>query len=167
MEEKVEENEIATPDVAEASTIAAAMETAAAAKDEQVNFPGSTPSSRILYIGNLFFDVNIQQLESEFSRYGSITNSRIVHDVDGRSKGFGFVEFATAEEAQEAIRACDQKVFQGRRMSVQAHVPRERKPRGNNGPLGSPNYTPREPSNTLFIGNMSFQMSDTDLNGMY
>jgi chemotaxis protein histidine kinase CheA len=120
--------------------------------------PSPTP---ILYIGNLFFEVTVQQLEQEFSRYGRIVNTRIVSDARGLSKGFGYVEFESQEAADRAVRELDQKVFQGRRMAVQYHVRRE--PR--NRTVGGTGRTPNTPSKTLFIGNMSYQMSDRDLNG--
>jgi nucleolin len=115
--------------------------------------------SRILYVGNLFFEVTAPQLEKEFSSYGPVTNSRIVTDARGLSKGFGYVEFADQSGADEALRNLDQKVFMGRRLAVQYHIKRE--PRT----MGRPPREPAPPSKTLFIGNMSYQMSDKDLNG--
>lgn len=115
--------------------------------------------SRILYIGNLFFEVTAPQLEAEFGKYGDVTNSRVVTDNRGNSKGFAYVELATQDAADRAVRELDQKVFQGRRMAVQYHVRRE--PRNLRA-----SRDPNPPSKTLFIGNMSYQMSDRDLNGM-
>ncbi|OTA26536.1 Dolichyl-diphosphooligosaccharide--protein glycosyltransferase subunit stt3 [Hortaea werneckii EXF-2000] len=84
----------------------------------------SRSPSRILYIGNLFFEVTAPELEKEFSKLGDITNSRIVVDSRGLSTGFGYVEFATQAAADRAVRQLDQKVFQGRRMAVQYHIPK-------------------------------------------
>lgn len=120
--------------------------------------------SRILYIGNLFFEVTAQQLEQEFAPYGQITNSRVVTDNRGLSKGFAYLEFANQEAADRAVRESDQKVFQGRRMAVQYHVRREPRRFSNTGPASGQRPT-NPPSKTLFIGNMSYQMSDRDLNG--
>lgn len=117
--------------------------------------------SRILYVGNLFFEVTAPQLEAEFARYGEITNSRVVTDNRGLSKGFGYIEFGNQEAADNAVKNLDQKVFQGRRMAVQYHVRRERGGLGRERALRGENT----PSKTLFIGNMSYQMSDRDLNG--
>lgn len=119
------------------------------------------PPSRVLYAGNLFFEVTTPALEAEFARFGEIVNSRIVTDARGMSKGFGYIEFAAQADADAAIQELDQKVFQGRRMAVQYHS--ERAPRQDS--LVQPR-SPAEPSKTLFIGNMSYQMSDRDLNGM-
>lgn len=128
--------------------------------------------TKILYVGNLFFEVTAPQLEREFSRFGTITNSRVVTDHKGLSKGFGYIEFEKLEDAETAVRELDQKVFEGRRMAVQFHVKRERMDRqgqrsglGGLGRGGRERAGQAEPSKTLFIGNMSYQMSDKDLNG--
>ncbi|EMC93569.1 hypothetical protein BAUCODRAFT_37252 [Baudoinia panamericana UAMH 10762] len=123
----------------------------------------SNPPSRILYIGNLFFEVTAPQLEAEFKQFGDITNSRIVTDSRGLSKGFAYIEFSTQQAADQAVQANDQKVFQGRRMAVQYHVRRE--PRAPT--TGRPHRAVNPPSKTLFIGNMSYQMSDRDLNDLF
>lgn len=140
-----------------------------APQSDASRFPNNTSSapgqpSKILYIGNLFFDVTTRDLEQEFARYGNVVNARVVSDARGQSKGFGFIEFSTVEESEAAISSADQKNFQGRRMSVQTHVPRERSARSSMSDR-TRDYTPAPPSKTLFIGNMSFQMSDRDLNG--
>lgn len=135
-------------------------------------FPNEPGKDTVLYVGNLFFEVTAQELEAEFGRFGEVVNSRIVKDPTGSSRGFGFIELSTTEAAMNAIRGLDQKVFQGRRMLVQKHV-RKDKPKS---PGGS--YAPRDrdaprdrapasPSKTLFIGNMSYEMSDRDLNSEY
>lgn len=118
--------------------------------------------SRILYIGNILFEVNAQQLEAKFKAYGEVTNSRIVTDPRGLSRGFGYVEMATQEEADAAKQALNQADLEGRRMSVQYHMAKQRAADRSD---GRRERAPREPSKTLFIGNMSYQMSDRDLNG--
>lgn len=120
--------------------------------------------SRIVYVGNLFFEVTAQQLQAEFASHGSVINSRIVTDSRGLSKGFGYIEFAEQEAADAAVRALDQKVLQGRRMAVQYHVQRQPGAKRDGMQRGR-NQSSAEPSKTLFIGNMSYQMSDRDLNG--
>ncbi|KAI5369954.1 Putative RNA recognition motif domain, nucleotide-binding alpha-beta plait domain superfamily [Septoria linicola] len=117
--------------------------------------------TKILYVGNLFFEVNTAQLEAEFGRFGEVVNSRIVTDPKGMSKGFGYIEFADQEAADRSIRELDQKVFQGRRLAVQYHVRRESRNRDRGFKRENP------PSKTLFIGNMSYQMSDRDLNDLF
>jgi nucleolin len=121
------------------------------------------PPTKILYVGNLFFEVTAPQLEAEFAKYGEVTNSRVVTDNRGLSKGFAYLEFANQESANDALNALDQKVFQGRRLSVQYH--RRRTPAGRERENRANNTSSAPPSKTLFIGNMSYQMSDKDLNG--
>lgn len=73
---------------------------------------------------------------------------------------FGYIEFENTDDAVKALQAMNQSVFHGRRMAVQFH--RKREPIN----LTRPRY-PAEPSKTLFIGNMSFEMSDKDLNDLF
>lgn len=149
------------------SVAEAAQNTVASAAGQTTGFERSGPErppvqlSRILYIGNLFFEVTAPQLEAEFARFGEIKNSRVVTDNRGLSKGFGYIEMGTQEAATAALETLNQRVFQGRRMSVQYHVKKERS--AENMRLRK---TGTSPSKTLFIGNMSYQMSDRDLNGM-
>ena len=63
-----------------------------------------------LYVGNLSFDMLDEDLEQAFAEYGEIVSVVIVKDRDsGRSRGFGFVEFADEESAQKAKQALDGK----------------------------------------------------------
>nr|POF13014.1 nuclear localization sequence-binding protein [Quercus suber] len=157
---------------AASSTVAAASSAASATfEPASKHWPGPqdgvTPGTkgRIIYIGNLYFEVNVQELTNTFSALGNITNARIVTDLRGMSKGFGFVEFADQESADRAVAELDQKLLHGRRMAIQYHVQRERRSPTHVGPYGQ---EPRNPaSKTLFIGNMSYQMSDRDLNELF
>ena len=81
-----------------------------------------------LYVGNLSFDVNDQELEQAFSEYGEIVSATVVMDrYTDRSKGFGFVEFAQEEDAQKAKEAMDGKDLKGRTIKVdEAREPRSR-----------------------------------------
>ena len=141
--------------------------------DTRAPRPAAAPS-KILYVGNLFFEVTAPQLTNEFSQFGSIANSRVVTDSRGMSKGFAYIEFSSQQEADAAVAALNQKVFFGRRMSVQYHQPRDgsrasgrefQTMGGRSDSSGQPREI-KEPTKTLFIGNMSYQMSDKDLNGM-
>ena len=76
---------------------------------------------------------------------------------------FAYVEFKNISDAQAAIDNLDMQVFEGRNLVVQFHKPRyQAKTRSPNG-----NGEPNPPSDTLFIGNMSFEMSDKDLNDLF
>jgi len=72
---------------------------------------------------------------------------------------FGYVEFENLDDATAAIEGLNQHLFRGRRMAVQYHKKRESN-------LTQPRE-PNTPSKTLFIGNMSFEMSDKDLNDLF
>lgn len=72
-----------------------------------------------LYVGNLSFQMQESQLEDLFAQYGSVKSVRIITDRDtGRSRGFGFVEMSTVDEAQEAISNLDGKEAEGRNLRV-------------------------------------------------
>lgn len=74
---------------------------------------------------------------------------------------FGYVDFLEVTEAQAALSALDRQVFEGRRLSVQFSVPRA------TGLRRSTTAPKAPPSRTLFIGNMSFELSDQDLNDLF
>ena len=76
---------------------------------------------------------------------------------------FGYVEYGNTDDAQAAIDNLDMQVFEGRNLVVQFHRPRPNAPsRGAGG-----EFAQNPPSKTLFIGNMSFEMSDKDLNDLF
>ncbi len=78
-----------------------------------------------LFVGNLPFTTGSADLEQLFSRYGSVSRAQVINDRDtGRSRGFGFVEMDSADEAQAAIEALDGSDFSGRQIKV--NVARER-----------------------------------------
>jgi nucleolin len=73
---------------------------------------------------------------------------------------FGYVEYENVDDAVRAVESSNQQVFQGRRLAVQFHRPRQAI---NSRTQGGAN----PPSKTLFIGNMSFEMSDKDLSDLF
>ena len=77
---------------------------------------------------------------------------------------FGYVDFDTPEAAEKAIYMFNLKTFEGRRLTVQASLPRTRKPAGAKEPSQT---EPSQPSKTLFIGNMAFDMTDKELNDLF
>lgn len=77
-----------------------------------------------LYVGNLPFSVNDQALSDAFAKFGTVDSVKIITDRDtGRSKGFGFVEMSTDEEAQEAIDKLNGQNFEGRPLTVNEAKP--------------------------------------------
>jgi RNA recognition motif-containing protein len=83
-----------------------------------------------LYVGNLSYDVDNASLETMFAAFGSVKSAEVIQDSDtGRSKGFGFVEMADDNSAQEAIRGLNDTEQGGRALTVNEAKPRE--PRSN------------------------------------
>jgi RNA recognition motif-containing protein len=83
--------------------------------------------SNNLYVGNLTFDTSTADLESLFATHGEVSKAQVVTDRDsGRSRGFGFVEMATAEAAQAAIDALDGHNVDGRPLTVNVAKQRSR-----------------------------------------
>jgi RNA recognition motif-containing protein len=87
-----------------------------------------------LYVGNLSFDTSDQDLEDAFGEFGTVESTNIITDRDtGRSRGFGFVEMSSAEEAQTAISELDGKELDGRNLKVNEAKPRENRGGGGGG----------------------------------
>ncbi len=87
-----------------------------------------------LYVGNLSFDVTNASLEEMFAQFGTVKSAEVIHDRDtGRSKGFGFVEMADDNAAQEAIRGLNETQQGGRSLTVNEARPREERTGGYGG----------------------------------
>jgi len=79
-----------------------------------------------LFIGNLPYSVTDDQLKDIFSKAGSVVSARVITDkFSGRSKGFGFVEMETEEEAQKAISTLEGFSVDGRNIRVSEAKPKE------------------------------------------
>jgi RNA recognition motif-containing protein len=79
-----------------------------------------------LYVGNLNYNAKENDLRDLFGAYGEVTSAAVIADREtGRSKGFGFVEFANAEDGKAAIAALDGKEIGGRALKVNEARPRE------------------------------------------
>ncbi len=87
-----------------------------------------------LYVGNLSFSVDSHQLEDWFAAHGTVESAQVIMDRDtGRSKGFGFVEMSSEEEAQAAISSMDGQELEGRNVKVNEARPRENRGGGGGG----------------------------------
>lgn len=87
-----------------------------------------------LYVGNLAYEVNDQQLNDMFAEYGAVQSASVITDRDtGRSKGFGFVEFSDGNAAQQAINGLNGKDMGGRALTVNEARPRAEGRRGGGG----------------------------------
>src|SRR3954465_1976881 len=90
-----------------------------------------------LYVGNLSYQVDSSALQDMFSAHGSVTSAEVISDrMSGRSKGFGFVEMGTDDEAQAAITALNGKEHGGRALTVNEAKPREERPADGGGGRG-------------------------------
>ena len=79
-----------------------------------------------LYVGNLPYSVTNEALMDLFAEFGDITSALVITDrATGRSKGFGFVEFADEEAAKAALEAMNEKEIEGRPLKVDFARPRE------------------------------------------
>ncbi|MEI6581796.1 MAG: RNA-binding protein [bacterium] len=79
-----------------------------------------------LFVGSLPWSVNDEQLAQMFAEAGSVDSARVITERDtGRSKGFGFVEMATDEEAKKAVEMLNGKEIEGRAITVNEARPRE------------------------------------------
>lgn len=79
-----------------------------------------------LYVGNLSYDVSSSDLEKLLAEYGTVESAEVISDrATGRSKGFGFVEMSTDDEAQAAIAGLNGQQHGGRALTVNEARPRE------------------------------------------
>ena len=87
-----------------------------------------------LYVGNLTYGVTDSQLEQLFAPHGTVQSAQVIMDRDtGRSKGFGFVEMGSDQEAKAAIAALNGKEVDGRALTVNEAKPREDRGGGGGG----------------------------------
>jgi RNA recognition motif-containing protein len=81
-----------------------------------------------IYVGNLSFNTEEQQLEQLFASLGDVASVRLIRDRDtGRSRGFGFVEMTDAAQGRVACTTLDQQEFEGRRLTVNEAKPQEQR----------------------------------------
>ena len=79
-----------------------------------------------LYVGNLAYSVDSSALQELFGQHGTVTSAQVLSDREtGRSKGFGFVEMGTDDEAAAAISALNGHDFNGRALTVNEARPKE------------------------------------------
>lgn len=113
-----------------------------------------------MYVGNLDYNTTDKELEDLFSKEGTVTYSKVITRMDGKSRGFGFVEMETEEQAKAAVEKLNQSEFMGRTLVVNEartqnkgnYKPREggyreggyREGRPRNGGQGDLNYKLRQ-----------------------
>ncbi|KAJ5641453.1 hypothetical protein N7490_005453 [Penicillium lividum] len=120
-------------------------------KNYEINPPNET-----VYVGNLFFDLAAEDLRAHFEQFGTVLNTTIVHDNRGISKGFGYVQFDTIEEAKRAVEKQHLKILAGRPVVLQYARS-----------AISHKTTEHEPTNTLFIGGIPYELTDRDIQDLF
>jgi cold-inducible RNA-binding protein len=87
-----------------------------------------------LYVGNLSYNTHEEDLREAFSKIGEVTSATLIVDpTNGRSKGFGFVEMASDEDAEKAIAAMNATSFMDRTITVNEAKPKTDRPRTGGG----------------------------------
>jgi len=85
-----------------------------------------------LYIGNLSYNTTQDGLRAEFAKYGKVVDAKLITDREtGRSRGFGFIEYDTEQEAQAVVASMNGASFEGRSLTV--NIAEDRPPRGGGG----------------------------------
>lgn len=84
-----------------------------------------------IYVGNLSYDITVDELREAFEQHGEVTNAKIISDRDtGRSKGFGFIEMPNKSEGEAAVSELNGAMLRGRTARVnEARARNERPPR--------------------------------------
>jgi len=87
-----------------------------------------------LYVGNLSYNTTEGSLQSYFSQFGTVAQVKVIFDREsGNSKGFGFVEMATDEDANAAIAGANGQEFEGRQLRVNVAIDKPRRDRSQDG----------------------------------
>lgn len=91
-----------------------------------------------LYVGGIPYSFNDQELESLFAESGSVVSAKVIIDRDtGRSKGFGFVEMSSTDEAEQAIKRLNGSVQEGKTITVNEAKPERDRRSGGGGGRGN------------------------------
>ena len=89
---------------------------------------------RKLFVGNLSFSVGETELRQLFEQKGGVDSATVMRDLDsGRSRGFGFVEMSSEEEAQKAIKELNEFSLEGRNLTVNEARPKQERRGGGGG----------------------------------
>ncbi len=93
-----------------------------------------------IYVSNLSFNVQDEDLREFFAPYGEVVSAKIINDREsGRSRGFGFVEMSDEAASKKAIAELDQATVEGRTIKVMEAKPKEDRPARSNNPFRSNN----------------------------
>lgn len=121
-----------------------------------------------LFVGNISWNVDEEWLTREFEEFGELTGVRIITDREsGRSKGFGYVEFADPQHAKKALETKNGAELDGRELRLDFSTPRQndggdRQQRSNDRAKTYGDST-NAPAATLFVGNISFEADENTI----
>lgn len=122
------------------------------------NGEADAEESKTLFVGQLSWNVDNDWLSSEFAGAGEVVSARVQMDrQSGRSRGFGYVEFATAAAAQSALEKFQGKEIDGRAVKLDLSTPRQPNPAARAKQFGD---VASAPSSTLFVGNISWNTTE-------
>lgn len=116
-----------------------------------------------MFIGNLSWNIDDEWLYREFEEFGEITGARVITDKEsGRSRGFGYVEFAKSESAAAALKAKKDQDIDGRPANVDFSTPRSEEAPKDRAQSRAAQFgdSSNPPSDTLFCGNLSFDVDE-------
>ena len=144
-------------------------------KKTKVNVDGEMKDATgNLFIGGLSWNVDEEWLTREFEEFGELNGVRVITDREtGKSKGFGYVEFINTSDAITALEAKNGADLDGRNIRVDFSQPREKRTDGQTpqqrGSERAQRYgdVPKEPSATLFVGNISFNADESMLTEVF
>ena len=121
----------------------------------------SNEDSKVVFVGQLSWNVDNDWLAQEFAECGKVVSARVQMDRNsGKSRGFGFVEFATAAGANAAVALNGQKEIDGRTVRLDKTSTRSHDPDKRAKAFGD---VPSEASTVLFVGNVSFNVTEDGL----
>lgn len=126
------------------------------------------PEFKTVFCGGLSWNVDDDWLTKEFADAGAVSARVITEKATGRSKGFGYIDFASGADAQKCIEEHQDKEIDGRtvRLDISTNVRQtpEQKQRERSSQYGD---QLSEPADTLFVGNLSFDTNRDDLFGIF
>jgi len=108
--------------------------------DPHSNGKATKDAYKTLFVARLSYDVDEQELEEQFSKYGNLQRVVLVRDQNGKSRGYGFIEFESSQDLKDAFKYADGKNIKGRRILVDVERGRTVpgwKPRKLGGGMGS------------------------------
>ncbi|GAQ11932.1 hypothetical protein ALT_9253 [Aspergillus lentulus] len=108
-----------------------------------------------VYIGNLFYDVTAEDLKNHMQQFGVVERVDLITDNRGMSRGFAYVHFDSIDAAKDCVEAMHLQIYEGRRITAQYASSG-----GGSRPL-------QPVSKTLYLGNLSFEMTDRDLSELF